>query len=201
MPDSKQVILLDLGGVVLGIDFRRVFRFWASAAGTEESLFYENWRLDQAYKDQEVGLINFDTYCEHLSNTLSVDMSSQQWREGWNALWTEPHLRVAACFPALKTRFKLCAFSNTNAEHAANFMQKYPEVMGAFDRIFLSHEVGCRKPSAASFKHVCQLMDVEPEQVTFLDDSEENVNGAIAAGMTAHHTRTENEVVAVLNTL
>jgi FMN phosphatase YigB (HAD superfamily) len=44
-------------------------------------------------------------------------------------------------------------------------------------------------------------MQAEPSQVTFLDDNQENVEGAQSAGLTAHLTRSEAEVVAVLQTL
>ena len=206
MPDSsageqKPVLLLDLGGVVLGIDFHRVFQHWASASGVHASLFYEHWTLDQAYKDQEIGRLDFAQYTAHLSDTLGVSMSPEHWRDGWNALWTEPYHEVAATFVELKQHFTLCAFSNTNAVHAESFMQRYPHIMGQFDQLFLSHEVGCRKPGAEAFLHVCDLMQTEPQRVIFLDDSQENVAGARAAKLTAHHTRNEAEVLNVLNRL
>ena len=199
--DDRQTLLLDLGGVVLGIDFRRVFRYWAEAAGVEEQRFYDHWSLDQAYKEHEIGQRDFLGYTQHLSTTLDVSMHPEQWLMGWNALWTEPHRRVAALFPAIKQRFRLCAFSNTNAVHAASFLQRYPEVMDQFDELYLSHEVGVRKPAKGAFLQVCSLMETEPNQVIFLDDSKENVAGAVAAGLKAHLTRSEDEVVSVLGAL
>lgn len=206
MPASKTggdapTLLLDLGGVVLGIDFHRVFHFWAQAAGVDASRFYGQWKLDEAYKEHEVGSRDFHAYTQHLGTTLNVSMSQAQWRDGWNALWTEPHRQVAALFPALKERYHLCAFSNTNAIHAESFLQRYPDVMGHFDQLYLSHEVGFRKPEADAFKQVCGLMQTDPHQVTFLDDSKENVEGARAAGLTAFLTRGEEEVLKVLRTL
>lgn len=206
MPASRigadaPTLLLDLGGVVLGIDFHRVFRFWAQAAGVDASRFYDHWKLDDAYKEHEVGSRDFLAYTQHLGTTLDVSMSQAQWRDGWNALWTEPHRQVAALFPALKERFHLCAFSNTNAIHAESFLQRYPDVMGHFDQLYLSHEVGFRKPGADAFKQVCGLMQTDPQQVTFLDDSKENVDGARAAGLTAFLTQGETQVLKVLNAL
>ena len=127
--EQKPVLLLDLGGVVLGIDFHRVFQHWASASGVKASLFYEHWTLDQAYKDQEIGQLNFAQYTAHLSDTLGVSMPLKQWRDGWNALWTHPYEGVAAKFKEIKQHFTLCAFSNTNAVHAESFMQRYPRVL------------------------------------------------------------------------
>ena len=92
---DAQVLLLDLGGVVLGINFRRVFTYWAEAAGVDEAVFYDHWRLDDAYKAQETGTLDFADYTAHLSKTLRVSMSDAQWRDGWNAclLYTSPSPR------------------------------------------------------------------------------------------------------------
>ena len=199
--NAARVLLLDLGGVVLGINFRRVFRYWANAAGVDESVFYDNWKLDDAYKAQETGELDFAGYTEHLSRSLNVAMSDEQWREGWNALWTQPYKEVNALFPSLKKRFQLCAFSNTNAVHAESFLNLYPDVFAHFDQLFLSHEVGCRKPAPESFLRICSMLQCQPNQVTFLDDSQENIEGAKSAGVTAHLTRSESEVVQVLRSL
>ena len=145
MPASNaaaQVLLLDLGGVVLGINFRRVFSYWAEAAGVDEAVFYDHWRLDDAYKAQETGDLDFADYTAHLSKTLRISMSDAQWRDGWNALWTAPYDDVAALFPNLKQRFRLCAYSNTNAVHAESFLQRYPHIFQHFEKLYLSHEVG-----------------------------------------------------------
>lgn len=199
--NAVRVLLLDLGGVVLGINFRRVFRYWANAADVNESVFYDNWKLDDAYKAQEIGELDFTGYTEHLSRSLNVVMSDEQWREGWNALWTQPHKDVNALLPSLKMRFQLCAFSNTNAVHAESFLSLYPDVFAHFDQLFLSHEVGCRKPAPESFLRICNMLQCQPNQVTFLDDSQENIEGAKSAGVTAHLTRSESEVVRVLRSL
>jgi putative hydrolase of the HAD superfamily len=80
-------------------------------------------------------------------------------------------------------------------------LQRYPDVMGHFDQLYLSHEVGFRKPGAEAFKQVCELMQTDPQQVTFLDDSKENVDGARAGGLTAFLTQGETQVLKVLNAL
>lgn len=204
MPASNsdaQVLLLDLGGVVLGINFRRVFTYWAKAAGVDEAVFYDHWRLDDAYKTHETGDLDFAGYTAHLSKTLNVSMTDTQWRNGWNTLWTAPYDDVAALFPDLKQRFRLCAYSNTNAVHAESFLQRYPHIFQHFEQLYLSHEVGCRKPAPESFLAVCKLMQCSPSQVIFLDDTKENIAGAKAAGLTAHLTRSESEVVETLRSL
>ena len=193
-----RAIVLDLGGVVLGINFRQVFSHWAAAAGVEERIFYDHWRLDDAYRQHKIGAIDFHRYTQHMTEQLGVELSQEAWRVGWNALWTEPHHRVVGLFPAIKRRYGLFAFSNTNATHAVSFRHRYADALAGFDQLFLSHEIGARKPDPQSFLDVCERIQVAPHQVLFLDDSQENVSGARSVGLIAQHTRSEQEVVQAL---
>lgn len=54
------------------------------------------------------------------------------------------------------------------------------------DYWFISASMGLTKPSRAAFARVQEVMDVEPAQIAFLDDRQPNVDGALAAGWTAH---------------
>ena len=51
-----------------------------------------------------------------------------------------------------------------------------------FDHVVVSCEVGLRKPDAAMYEHVSQLLAVEPEATVLLDDFPSNIAGARAAG-------------------
>lgn len=51
---------------------------------------------------------------------------------------------------------------------------------------FVSAQFGMRKPDPALFRAVCARIGVAPERALFVDDLEENVAGARAAGMSGH---------------
>ena len=57
-----KAILLDLGGVVLGIDAAQVFRTWATRARVETKHFERHWVMDEAYELHEIGAIDFAEY-------------------------------------------------------------------------------------------------------------------------------------------
>ena len=196
-----KAVLLDLGGVVLDIDFHRVFASWATDSGVDKSLFYEKWTLDDAYKSQEIGGISFQEYSAHLSKTLNISMSDSNWQKGWNTLWVGAYASVVELLPQLAQQYKLCAFSNTNATHAASFNQHFKAELGHFETLYLSQEIGCRKPNTQAFLTVCESMGYAPQDVVFLDDTLENVRGAKDAGLEAYHTRSEAKVADQLSAL
>ena len=67
--------------------------------------------------------------------------------------------------------------------------------------MFLSHEIGARKPDPDAFLLVCKKMSTHPKDVLFIDDSAANVEGARAAGIDAHHLDKERDIAAMLQTL
>ena len=196
-----QAVLLDLGNVVLGIDFRRVFSAWAAAAGVPEQIFYDRWALDQAYKDHELGKIDFAAYAEALSQRFGVELPLSDWQHGWNDLWTEPFHSVVELLPAVSERYALYAFTNTNDTHTARWRSLFEDTLTSFSEIYVSSEIGLRKPDSEAFDYVCARMSTEPEDVLFIDDTLENVHGAQSAGLQARHVSSEAEVARQLQQL
>ena len=202
MPSTKQnALLLDFGNVVFGIDFRKVFDNWAKQANVDASVFFDKWSMDVAYEAHEIGAINFEQYIDHLSNLFEVELSIDQWRAGWNDIWTGPYVDVLALLPPLKAHYGLYAFTNTNHTHSHYWRTAWGEQLSVFEYIFESSRIGLRKPDTAAFTYICDAIDTPPERVIFLDDNAQNVQGAQTAGLQAVQVAGEAEVLAYLNQL
>ncbi len=57
---------------------------------------------------------------------------------------------------------------------------------GVVDRVLASYHLGARKPDAAFFHRLLSRVGMRPAEVAFVDDREENVEGARALGMPSH---------------
>lgn len=196
-----QAVLLDLGNVVLGVDFRLVFTRWAELAGVDEQRFYDRWEICPAYRAHETGHMMFDEYCGVLSNRFGIEMPVEHWREGWNAIWTHPFEEVIKLLPKVAEHYHLCCFTNTNDTHAESWRGRFADRLQSFATIYVSSEIGHRKPDVPAFEYVCGDMGISPQQTLFLDDTLENVAGARSAGLKAKQVRSEQEVVQALSTL
>lgn len=192
------VLLLDLGGVVIDVDPRRCFTYWAEAADVDVAHVAERWRADEAYEAFEVGAIGFDEYLESLSARLEISLREDDWRAGWNALLGDPITDVVAALPAVAARVPLYCFSNTNVVHQATWEQRHADALTPFRRIYVSWQLGLRKPSVASYRRVADDIGVAPEDIVFLDDNAANVRGASAAGLVAHHVPNAAATLATL---
>ena len=103
--------------------------------------------------------------------------------------------------PALAERYALYGFSNTNDTHAEFWRAEFGTELAAFESIFVSSEIGLRKPDAPAFEYVCREMRSHPQQTIFLDDTLENVKGARYCGLDARHVTDEHAVVEELKAL
>ena len=121
----------------------------------------------------------------HLRRSLDLDLTDAQFLEGWNAIFIDEAVGVRQALARVAGQLPLYVFSNTNAPHQAYWSQQYADLLAPFDKIFVSNELGHRKPDAAAFAAVVADMGVPASRVLFFDDVADNVTGARACGLQA----------------
>ena len=67
-----------------------------------------------------------------------------------------------------------------------------------FRKCFLSYEVKALKPSEKFYKSVVEEIGLPAEQMLFIDDSQKNVDGSIAAGLPAVYYQPGTDLSALL---
>jgi putative hydrolase of the HAD superfamily len=194
-----RALLLDLGGVVLGVDGRACFRHWARAAGVPAADIARRWQVGEAYAALETNAIDFDTYLERLAAQLGIELSKSDWQDGWNALLREPIAPVVDALPRIAEAIPLYCFSNTNAVHQAVWEERLGEALRPFRKVYTSWQIGRRKPDVEAFRYVAADMGRSAGEIGFLDDNQANVAGARAAGMAARRVTTAEETLAAVD--
>jgi HAD superfamily hydrolase (TIGR01509 family) len=201
-PGSADVLLFDLGRVVLDIDFSKVVACWAGHAGCvpADLVGRFSWR-DEFYQRHEKGEISDGEFFAALRAMLGVDISDAQFLEGWNKIFAGEMPGIAALLARAAQRLPLYAFSNTNNAHVAHFSTEYADVLGHFREIFLSSAIGLRKPDAAAYDHVVKEIGVPADRIVFFDDLAENIAGARDRGLNAVHVTSPDDVAKALAAL
>ncbi|MGC1174561.1 HAD-IA family hydrolase [Polaromonas sp.] len=198
MTAKVQALLFDLGGVVLDIDFNRAFEHWQPVSRLSLDEIRAGFRFDAAYQQHERGEIDAAQYFAHLCNSLQLQEGHVRIAEGWNAIFLGEISETLAMIRSARSHLPCYAFTNSNTAHQTAWSVMFPAVVQAFDRIFVSSDMGCRKPERQAFEHIAREIRVDPQAILFFDDLAENVAGAQAAGLQAVHVRGPADVRAAL---
>ena len=174
--------MFDLGGVVIRIDFDRAFQKLEQHSQLSLIEFRDRFAMDHMYEKHERGEIEFPDYANHLRKVLELDCSDSEIAVGWNAIFVEEITETLALIESAKNQLPCFAFTNSNSVHQAVWSSNYPGVMSVFEKIFVSSELGIRKPERRAFDSVADAMGFDSSKILFFDDSQENVIGAQDAG-------------------
>ncbi|WOH69465.1 HAD family phosphatase [Bradyrhizobium sp. BWA-3-5] len=200
-PHSADVLLFDLGRVVLDISFDRVMACWAGHAGCTPVDLAARFIVDDSFKHHEIGRIDDAAFFANLRQSLGITITDAQFLEGWNAIFTGEMPGIAPLLAGAARRLPLYAFSNTNPAHVAHFSRAYTDVLSHFREIFLSSSIGLRKPDAEAYDHVIKAIGVPASRILFFDDSAANIEGARARGLSAIHVTSTDDVARALTAL
>ncbi len=181
-------LVLDIGEILLRLDFSRLKR----ELGLKE-LF--QWELYDGY---ERGALTEAEFLVAIEKTIGKKLAHADFLDVWNSVIVGAVPGIVPLVEKLAARLPLYALSNTNETHLRHLVEAYPW-MNRFRRIFSSHELKRRKPELAIYEDVSREVGFAPGELLFIDDREENVRGARAAGFHAELcTRSPEELVEIL---
>ncbi len=186
--------LFDFGGVLVEIDFGQVLAHWAGSARVDAAALQARFRMDDFYVQHEIGRIDAGEYFASLRERLGIDISDADFAAGWDTVFVREIPGIRSVVQAAARERPLYLFSNTNVSHHRFWASQYADLLAPFRRIFVSNELGKRKPAPEAFHAVAQAIDVPPERILFFDDTLDNVNGALAVGMQAVHVKSVADI-------
>ena len=77
---------------------------------------------------------------------------------------------------------RLCLFSNTSKE-AIYFLDSQFDFLKYFKNIILVEDTKFSKPSDKAFENLLNVLDVDPKDIVYIDDSRDNIRQANKFGM------------------
>jgi glucose-1-phosphatase len=188
----------DLGKVLLNFDIGQMLRQMSNVAGvTAESLreIIFGGGLQRRYESGEISDGEFfDTLCQQ----AGVRPDQQALRLAGNDIFelNQPMLSLVTQLRA--AGYRLGILSNTCQSHWEHCKQRYRILTGLFDVAALSFEHRTMKPDAAMYRAAAELAGCPPQEIFFVDDIADNVEGARAAGFDAVQYLTAAQLAADL---
>ena len=149
-PNQVEALLFDMGGVVIEIDFDLAIQRWATQSRLSVEEVRSRFSMDTAYERHERGEIDASEYFEHLRNQLELDASDEEITAGWNAIYVGEISESIGHVAIAKEQLPCYLFTNSNPTHQVAWLAIFPEMIATFDEVFVSSEMGVRKPERAA---------------------------------------------------
>lgn len=179
------VVIFDLGQVLIEVRVDRAFRGISRATGL--SVPEVGLRLARAhplYHGFETGEVGFEEVRKGVCSLLGSEISPDVFTSIWNAVLGDEITSTVDLVRLIgrQQRVRVAVLSNTNATHVAHMRKTWP-FLKELEHVYMSNEIGLRKPDAGAFLHVLTELGVRPDRAVFVDDREENVHAAEQLGM------------------
>ena len=190
--------IFDIGNVVIDICLEDTARYWARATGTEAAKILAAFVPDTGHHALERGQMSVEEYYWHVVDVIGRPLEYGEFLAGWNCIFRGACEGIDRLLQGLRRRVRLVALTNTNAQHAEIWLKEYADLLRHFERIFLSHEIGARKPEPHAFAPVLEFLRLPPLRIVFIDDLAANVAAAEAMGMKGIVARSTSQIAAEL---
>ena len=204
MRNDIDTLLLDLGGVLIDVDYHASANAFKALGFTDFDALYSKAKQDHLFDGFETGTLSPAQFRDRIRQLFRPDITDTDIDRCWNAmLGSIPKERIALV-GQLKRHFRVLLLSNTNAIHVPAFSgiirreNGIADFKALFHGAYYSCEIGLRKPNTDAYAYVLREHGAAPECTLFIDDSIQHVIGARAAGLQAEHLELANEDVLTL---
>lgn len=200
---NKKAIIFDFGGVLIDLDIDDC------KAAFRRDLGYEKIDdiLDPCHQkgivgDMEEGVITADEFRAAVLKDARPGARPEDVDDAF--------MHILAGIPAYKgpllnrlaESYDIYILSNNNPIVSQHMPELFAGVGVDFGKLFkksfLSFEMKALKPSASFYKTVLDQINLPSEDLLFIDDSQRNVDGAIAAGLPAVYYDPSTDLAALL---
>lgn len=182
-----KAVIFDFGNVIAKPEPALVVDFLVTSCRTTEEeakRFLENlWSHERAGGDEESFLAT------EKANYPWLPMGAPFWRRQWSRIKSIAIQEIPGMLDLVmdlqKNGYITPLFSNVSCGVEWIESVKRAGYYDCFNPLFLSNEMGVRKPDRKAFEMVLEKLQLAPEACLLIDDKPENVEAALQMGMEA----------------
>lgn len=180
--NCPSLLLFDLGGVLIESSvFERLNGCLPEPL--ERIAIKERWLLSPSVRGFESGETEPFEFAEHFIGEWELRLTPQAFLEEFKS-WPRAFFQGAReLLRELRATYRVGCLSNSNPLH----WEKFKDFEEDFDIVLMSHLLGSVKPDREIFMRALRQCEVEPCEVYFFDDCDDNVRTAQSLGITAFH--------------
>ena len=196
-----KAIIFDLGAVILNINYQNTIDEFTKLGVNNAATFYSKKVQKNLFNQIETGMISSNEFLKVLQKETK-NANINQVEKAWNAMLLDlPEERIQL-IEKLKNNYSIYLLSNTNAIHIDAIKKqlgkrKWLAFCKLFDKMYLSHELGLRKPDVKIFEYILNEQKLKAEEVFFIDDSPQHIASAKKIGIHCHHLLDDENIITL----
>jgi epoxide hydrolase-like predicted phosphatase len=179
---TKRAVIFDFGGVLMKtVDYSPRHQ-WDDRLSLPHGSVEKAVHNAESWAQAQIGKIPIKIYWENVAQRLNL--SIQQVNQLARNFYSGDQLDVDLIEYIQQLResgFAVGLLSNDSVELRPRL--KNLNIEKLFDPLIISAEIGVMKPDARAYQTVLEKLDCSADMTIFIDDRQENVDGAAALGM------------------
>lgn len=183
----KRVPLFDLGNVLIQVEFRPFREWFADIVKVDSDSALARLARTEHYFRYERDELSCQEFTELIRKEFNADFSHAEFRHKFSNVFPAWIPGMIELIREMRDENQdVYVLSNTCRMHIEVLHEQNPAEMQLFTSLITSYDLGMRKPDPAIYIETARRLGVEPEQIVFFDDLEENVLAARKAGLESH---------------
>lgn len=203
MLKNIDTIIFDLGGVILDISPAETERRFAELGITVTHEMFHITPDKNPFTQLEKGTIGHEQFFNGVRESFNTDLTDEQIRYAWDGMllpWTAERIKL---IQELKKHYRILLLSNTNSVHYETYTNSFMKQFGfpfeeLFHECYVSHEMGCRKPTQEIYSQLISRSHIDPSRALFIDDTLLNIEGCEKAGINGYHLTGGEDICEIL---
>ena len=184
-------ILFDLGGVLYHIDYGITIKAFEKLGIRNFHKHFSQQQQNNLFDQLETGKISNTDFIKEMK-VLLPNCTKEEIINAWNGLLIGIPKENIQLLKDLSKQYRLFLLSNTNLIHINQINKLLYEDYNLksldplFDKIYLSHQIGMRKPNRETFEWVLKDAGILAHETLFIEDSIQHIKGANKVGIRTH---------------
>ncbi len=178
-------LIFDMGNVLMRYDPEVPLREYVTSEEARNLIRKELFQgLEWAERDR--GMLSREEMYESVAKRIPEQYHEELKKcvYGWDICMEPLEKSVKLCEDVRKWGYHTYVLSNASADEFYQYFPKFSP-LEAFDGVMVSSNVHLIKPDVRIYEYFLEKYQLNPEECLFLDDREDNVEGARKAGMQA----------------
>jgi putative hydrolase of the HAD superfamily len=193
---NPQVLLFDVGGVLVQLSGVKTMLEWMGETATSEEMWHM-WLHSTPVREFERGRMGAAEFAAAVTTEFRLPVQPQEFLDSFTGWVTGLYPGTLEMLAQIPNSYQRAVLSNSNVLHWTRVIDDL-RLGAAFEHQFVSHLTGRIKPDADAFQGVVESLGCRPKDVLFLDDNILNVEAAKRFGMQAIRVQGIGETRAAL---